>query len=122
MSFLARLIGAVFRILILTGYDEEWWKGFIPIYGDYVLCTLAAGPIYFFAYIGALAAMFFSVFTGSAFLIILFYIIAMIIYSVILFSLFISTDKLSVKIPVLCMFASEVLFGSISFISTIISS
>lgn len=105
-------MGYLLRIIIFCGYNETWWTALIPFYSEYVLATLACSPIFFWLYLGSLAVSLLSVFTGTMILPLLFFVLAMVFYSIILFSIFVSTDKLMPKLAAIAIFMCDVILGT----------
>lgn len=106
----------ILKMFLLNAYGEDWWKMLIPIWGDYLLCTAACSPIFFWLIIGCAVLACFSVvlFSISPFisliLVMLFVIASLIIYSIILFALFTGVDEIWPKLCAIGIFVIDVVF------------
>lgn len=106
----------ILKMFLLNAYGEDWWKMLIPIWGDYLLCTAACSPIFFWLIIGcAVLACFSAVLCVippfiSLILVIFFVIAALIIYSIILFALFTGVDEIWPKLCAIGIFVIEVVY------------
>lgn len=117
------IFGYILRIIIVLDYGEDLMKALIPFAQEYTMCTLACNPIFFWLYIGSVGAMCVSVCAGNLLLMFLFFLLAMVFYSIILFAVFVSTDSMKSKICAMIIFLTDVVagvFGMISLLGSVI--
>lgn len=100
---------------IFNSYGEEWWKSLIPFCSEYTLATVACNPLYFWIYLACSVVGVIFLMMGMFPLALLALAASLIVYSIILFAVFVSTDEMGAKIPAMIIFVTDVLLPILSF-------
>lgn len=103
---------------IFNSYGEEWWKALIPIYSEYTLATVACNPLYFWIYLACSVVGIILLMMGMFPLALLALAASLIVYSIILFAVFVSTDEMGAKIPAMIIFVTDVLLPILGFVAS----
>lgn len=103
---------------IFNSYGEEWWKSLIPIYSEYTLATVACNPLYFWIYLACSVVGMILLMMGMFPLALLALAASLIVYSIILFAVFVSTDEMGAKIPAMIIFFTDVLLPILGFVAS----
>ncbi len=105
------VIKIVFCWIIFADYGEEGWHSLIPIYGDYILFTIACSPMFFVFYIASAVLLVITYVKGMTLLAVICCAIMLVCLTIPLVAIFQDSYKKSTRISAIGMFVLQVVIG-----------